>query len=1040
MPQPHFSVFCCRMVLYLALSLALQLATASYLDSSFEIIRDQPAAPSCQGLCEAQGRLSADDANVQMAVQALVGHLRGDVLAENVPAMVLDASLSVVPVYRVQFEGKTQRVYQAVVMGEVPASQLLIEEAHTESTAELFFSAYVEGSGSNKLLQLFNPSCSAIPLDGYAVNITKNGQVEEPLLLSGSLAEGALYTICYPNSEYEGHCDLTTSKISFNGDDALGLSKRGALLDCLGVLGNHEHWSVAGVARGLVDHTLVRKPEFARGNPDCSNPVEAGQLLSEAIEAPYVDTIELQCDVELMNRLPAVSRHLAVTGRCGNGAQCLVDGRGRVALFAVSAGGNLTLEDLCLANGYDEVGGAAVHLASGAAALAVRRSSITNHSAAQGVVFVEGPGVRIHIDDSLLEHNNGSVVATIEGGAGGFEVSLTASRIRGNNGTAVVLHGCGRLAFNTCDVARVSSAGSGAVAAVSQCAEGGAVNVANTWVGHNAAPKYGGVLNLQEFTAGTVQFLGSALQFNAAGKGGGVLGCYKCGGTNFTFTDVLSTNNSAGDDGGMMQLKIEEDASGAAAGWGSVAVVGSLLARNSAGRKGGAIFLERQQGLHISSSTLLENRCAIRHFDDTTRRTGGVVDMSYGKTLTVEARTLIKSNAAVEGGGLRFDGDVIHVVDCEFASNWVQNRGAAISNGACSTLFYCERVGGVLTVAHSRVHGSTSEGYSGSIYTVGSAVLVTHTHMHSNVVGEADVEYFPYGAAMHMDTAPISNTAWNPLCDVVIMDCVIENNVVLNAETDSIHQGYDDGYGGAVAVERGDFLGKTTISGSLWQSNAMGAFRTDNPVAVADAAFLDNEICPTAGAQGNGGAISFGRQIGRQSNEAMEKDISLQVTSSVFLRNRACKDGGAIFGGGSGGADWTRGGNLTVIGSEFVNNTADSTSGAVRWSGTERFYVDFSDCLFEANAAGHHTGPQRNGQQTDGGAMTIGEVHSGNNWPFLVVHVERCSFVANSALGNGGNGGALHVQATSHAHRTVVVCREQATSHAHRTVVVCREQ
>ena len=57
---------------------------------------------------------------------------------------------------------------------------------------ELFISEYVEGSGNNKALEIYNPTASAIDLSGYRIERFSNGSGTSAsggvLNLSGSIA------------------------------------------------------------------------------------------------------------------------------------------------------------------------------------------------------------------------------------------------------------------------------------------------------------------------------------------------------------------------------------------------------------------------------------------------------------------------------------------------------------------------------------------------------------------------------------------------------------------------------------------------------------------------------------------------------------------------------------------------------------------------------------------------------------------------------------------------------------------------------------
>ncbi|KAK3287010.1 hypothetical protein CYMTET_5461 [Cymbomonas tetramitiformis] len=146
-----------------------------------------------------------------------------------------------------------------------PAARLLRSD---DAAGDLFFSMYIEGSGStNKALQLFNPSCEAVSLDEYSLLKSVNGNPAVELELSGVVSAGSVYTLC-ASALQNVECDLLSSYVSFNGDDALALQRNDVLLDTIGVLGTREYWQVAGIYSATKDRTLVRKPEVVEGNTD----------------------------------------------------------------------------------------------------------------------------------------------------------------------------------------------------------------------------------------------------------------------------------------------------------------------------------------------------------------------------------------------------------------------------------------------------------------------------------------------------------------------------------------------------------------------------------------------------------------------------------------------------------------------------------------------------------------------------------------------------------------------------------------------------
>jgi hypothetical protein len=138
--------------------------------------------------------------------------------------------------------------------------------------AVLMFSEYVEGSGSFKALEIY--ALEASSLEGCELQTYSNGKLEPArLALHGQLARGAVQVLCSSTlaTAQPSACDRSTN-LTFNGDDALGLSCAGQTLDVIGQIGVDpgESWGVGATA----DHTLRRRCEVTTGRSDGSTPFE----------------------------------------------------------------------------------------------------------------------------------------------------------------------------------------------------------------------------------------------------------------------------------------------------------------------------------------------------------------------------------------------------------------------------------------------------------------------------------------------------------------------------------------------------------------------------------------------------------------------------------------------------------------------------------------------------------------------------------------------------------------------------------------------
>ncbi len=171
----------------------------------------------------------------------------------------------------------------------------------TSYAADLFFSEYIEGSASNKSIEIFNGTGSAVNLSDYKVTLYSNGSTtpSSTLTLSGTLADSDVYVIsnASANADILAVTDLTNAVANFNGNDALALIKisTGAYVDIFGVIGNDPGAAWLGDnSYTTVNSTLVRKSSVAQGitqNPSGTGAYAFTTLVSEWDLYPQ-DTID----------------------------------------------------------------------------------------------------------------------------------------------------------------------------------------------------------------------------------------------------------------------------------------------------------------------------------------------------------------------------------------------------------------------------------------------------------------------------------------------------------------------------------------------------------------------------------------------------------------------------------------------------------------------------------------------------------------------------------------------------------------------------
>ena len=104
-------------------------------------------------------------------------------------------------------------------------------QAAATPTTCLIISEYVEGSGNNRALELYNCGTTQIALSDYELcsRTNSNTTCSGTYALSGSLAAGDVYVLCHNQLDSSVTCDLrvTTQVTQFTGDDTVVLREAG---------------------------------------------------------------------------------------------------------------------------------------------------------------------------------------------------------------------------------------------------------------------------------------------------------------------------------------------------------------------------------------------------------------------------------------------------------------------------------------------------------------------------------------------------------------------------------------------------------------------------------------------------------------------------------------------------------------------------------------------------------------------------------------------------------------------------------------------
>ena len=136
----------------------------------------------------------------------------------------------------------------------------------------LFFSEYIEGSSSNKALEIATSERAV--LDTCKVGAYFNGSGEASVIatLSGILEAGQVLTLCTSTlkDQLGTLCDQV-GRLTFNGNDAVALACDGKILDVIGQIGVDPGTAWGTGANTTLDHTLRRNCSVTSGDPSGLN-------------------------------------------------------------------------------------------------------------------------------------------------------------------------------------------------------------------------------------------------------------------------------------------------------------------------------------------------------------------------------------------------------------------------------------------------------------------------------------------------------------------------------------------------------------------------------------------------------------------------------------------------------------------------------------------------------------------------------------------------------------------------------------------------
>lgn len=146
-----------------------------------------------------------------------------------------------------------------------------------------FFSEYIEGTGNNKCLEIYNPTSSPINLAaaGYRIRMYFNGNPNPTLTinLNGVIPAGGVYIVCNSGAaaNFLQFANQTNAAGWYNGNDAVSLETSDGIIDVIGQIGFDPGaaWSSGGVS--TLDRTLRRYNFIKKGDNNGGDPFFPGQ-------------------------------------------------------------------------------------------------------------------------------------------------------------------------------------------------------------------------------------------------------------------------------------------------------------------------------------------------------------------------------------------------------------------------------------------------------------------------------------------------------------------------------------------------------------------------------------------------------------------------------------------------------------------------------------------------------------------------------------------------------------------------------------------
>ncbi|MGL5889531.1 MAG: lamin tail domain-containing protein, partial [Bacteroidia bacterium] len=161
-------------------------------------------------------------------------------------------------------------------------------------SADLIISQYVEGSGFEKYLEIYNNTGASVNLADYEIRAYHNGACDNnaptfTIALSGTLADQATFVVANSSATLYTTANLYVSGLQFNGDDAVTLYNEvsSSYADIFGSICNDPGSSWNNASFNTENRTLTRKACVYNGitvNPNLAGASGFPTLFTEWIQ------------------------------------------------------------------------------------------------------------------------------------------------------------------------------------------------------------------------------------------------------------------------------------------------------------------------------------------------------------------------------------------------------------------------------------------------------------------------------------------------------------------------------------------------------------------------------------------------------------------------------------------------------------------------------------------------------------------------------------------------------------------------------------